>query len=68
MMRTQDLPQHFYNTGQIDCFNIRAWKKKKFFFKLTAKFIVLKALDSVDIDYPEDIKTAYKLFKFNKKF
>tara|TARA_B100000965_G_scaffold375474_1_gene367825 strand:- start:1073 stop:1744 length:672 start_codon:yes stop_codon:yes gene_type:complete len=66
MMRTQDLPEHYYNSGQIDCFKIKAWKKKKFFYKLYSKFIILNELDSIDIDYPEDLKLAYKIFNLKK--
>ena len=66
LMRTQDLPEHYYNTGQIDCFKINAWKKKRFFHKLDSKFLIFNELDSVDIDNPEDLKLAYKIFKFNK--
>ena len=66
-MRTQDLKDYYYNSGQIDCFKLKAWIKKKMFHKMNAKFIVLKDLESVDIDTPDDFKLAQKVFKLNKK-
>ena len=69
MMRTQDLEDYYYNSGQIDCFKLDAWLKKKIFFKMNAKFIVLKDIESIDIDTPDDLKLAYKIFKLSgKKF
>ena len=67
LMRTQDLEDYYYNSGQIDCFKLDAWLKNKMFHKMKAKFIILKDLDSVDIDTPEDLKLAHKIFKLNKK-
>jgi pseudaminic acid cytidylyltransferase len=67
LMRTQDLKDYYYNSGQIDCFKLDAWVKNKMFHKMNAKFIILKDLDSVDIDTPEDLKLAHKIFKLNKK-
>ena len=67
LMRTQDLEEHFYNTGQIDCIKVNAWKKNKMFHKLKAKFIILDDFDSIDIDTPEDLKLAYKIFNFKNK-
>ena len=63
MMRTQDLEDYYYNSGQIDCFKLDAWLKKKIFFKMNAKFIILKDIESIDIDTPDDLKLAYKIFK-----
>jgi pseudaminic acid cytidylyltransferase len=69
MMRTQDLEDYYYNSGQIDCFKLDAWLKKKIFFKMNAKFIILKDIESIDIDTPDDLKLAYKIFKLRgKKF
>ena len=69
MMRTQDLKDYYYNSGQIDCFKLDAWLKKKIFFKMNAKFIILKDIESIDIDTPDDLKLAYKIFKWRgKKF
>ena len=69
MMRTQDLEDYYYNSGQIDCFKLDAWLKKKIFFKMNAKFIILKDIESIDIDTPDDLKLAYKIFKLSgKKF
>jgi|TARA_B110000037_G_C17128258_1_gene509518 pseudaminic acid cytidylyltransferase len=67
LMRTQDLEDYYYNSGQIDCFKLDAWVKKRMFHKMNAKFIILKDLDSVDIDTPEDLRLAHKVFKLNKK-
>ena len=67
LMRTQDLEEYYYNAGQIDCFKIDAWLKKKMFHKMYAKFVLLNDLDSIDIDTPDDLKLAYKLFNLNKK-
>ena len=67
LMRTQDLEDYYYNSGQIDCFKLDAWLKNKIFHKMKAKFIILKDFDSVDIDTPEDLKLAHKIFKLNKK-
>ena len=67
LMRTQDLKDYYYNSGQIDCFKLDAWVKNKMFHKMNAKFIILKDLDSVDIDTPDDLKLAHKIFKLNKK-
>ena len=67
LMRTQDLEEYYYNAGQIDCFKIDAWLKKKMFHKMDAKFVLLNDFDSIDIDTPDDLKLAYKLFNFNKK-
>ena len=67
LMRTQDLEEYYYNAGQIDCFKIDAWLKKKMFHKMYAKFVLLNDFDSIDIDTPDDLKLAYKLFNFNKK-
>ena len=67
VMRTQDLTDYYYNSGQIDCFKLNAWLKKKIFCKMNVKFIVLKDIESIDIDTPEDLKLAYKIFKLNKK-
>jgi pseudaminic acid cytidylyltransferase len=67
VMRTQDLTDYYYNSGQIDCFKLNAWLKKKIFYKMNVKFIVLKDIESIDIDTPEDLKLAYKIFKLNKK-
>ena len=67
MMRTQDLEEYYYNSGQIDCFKLDAWLKKKIFFKMNAKFIILKDIDSIDIDTPDDLKLAYKIFKLDRK-
>ncbi len=66
IMRTQDLQEYFYNSGQLDCFKINAWTKKKMFHKMKAKFIILDELDSIDIDNYNDLKLAIKIFKFNK--
>lgn len=63
MMRTQDLEDYYYNSGQIDCFKLNAWLKKKIFFKMNAKFIILKDIESIDIDTPDDLRLAYKIFK-----
>ncbi len=67
MMRTQDLEDYYYNSGQIDCFKLDAWLNKKIFYKMNAKFIILKDIDSIDIDTPDDLKLAYKIFKLSKK-
>ena len=67
LMRTQDLEDYYYNSGQIDCFKLDAWVKKRMFHKMNAKFIILKDLYSVDIDTPEDLRLAHKVFKLNKK-
>ncbi len=67
LMRTQDLVEYYYNSGQIDCFKLDAWIKKKMFHKMNAKFIIFKDIDSVDIDTPDDLKLAYRIFKLNKK-
>ena len=67
LMRTQDLEEYYYNAGQIDCFKIDAWLKKKMFHKMYAKFVLLNDFDSIDIDTPDDLKLAYKLFNLNKK-
>ena len=66
LMRTQDLEDYYYNSGQIDCFKLEAWLKKKTFHKLNAKFILLNNFQSVDIDTPEDLNLAYKIFKLSK--
>jgi CMP-N-acetylneuraminic acid synthetase len=66
LMRTQDLKEYFYNAGQIDCFKINAWTKKKMFHKMNAKFIILDEFESVDIDTESDLRLAYKLFKIKK--
>jgi CMP-N-acetylneuraminic acid synthetase len=43
--------------------------KEKVFYRMNAKCIILKDLDSIDIDTPDDLKLAYKIFKLNgKKF
>ena len=67
LMRTQDLEEYYYNAGQIDCFKIDAWLKKKMFHKMYAKFVLLNDFDSIDIDTSDDLKLAYKLFNLNKK-
>ena len=67
LMRTQDLEEYYYNAGQIDCFKIDAWLKKKMFHKMYAKFVLLNDFDSIDIDTPDDLKLAYKLFNLKKK-
>jgi pseudaminic acid cytidylyltransferase len=67
LMRTQDLEDYYYNSGQIDCFKLSAWIKNKMFHKMNAKFIILKDLESVDIDTPDDLKLAQKIFRLNKK-
>ena len=66
-MRTQDLPEYYYNSGQIDCFKLDAWLKKKIFHRMNAKFIILEDIESIDIDTPNDLKLAYKIFKLNRK-
>ena len=66
-MRTQDFEEHYYNTGQIDCFKIDSWLEKKMFHKMNAKFILLNEFDSIDIDTPNDLKLAYKIFSLNNK-
>ena len=67
LMRTQDLPEYYYNSGQIDCFKLDAWLKKKIFHRMNAKFIILEDIESIDIDTPSDLKLAYKIFKLNRK-
>jgi len=67
LMRTQDFENYYYNSGQIDCFKLDAWLKNKMFHKMNTKFITLKDFDSVDIDTPEDLKLAHRIFKLNKK-
>ena len=67
LMRTQDLPEYYYPSGQIDCFKLDAWLKKKIFHRMNAKFIILEDIKSIDIDTPDDLKLAYKIFKLNKK-
>jgi pseudaminic acid cytidylyltransferase len=67
LMRTQDLEEYYYNAGQIDCIKIDAWLKKKMFHKMNAKFILLNEFDSIDIDTPNDLKLAYKIFTLNNK-
>ena len=67
LMRTQDLPEYYYNSGQIDCFKLDAWLKKKMFHRMNAKFIILEDIESIDIDTPNDLKLAYKIFKLNRK-
>ena len=37
------------------------------FHKMYAKFVLLNDFDSIDIDTPDDLKLAYKLFNLNKK-
>jgi len=63
LMRTQDLIKYYYNSGQIDCFKLDSWLKKKSFYKMNTKFIILDDIDSIDIDTPGDLKMAYKIFK-----
>ena len=36
------------------------------FHKMFSKFIILNEFESVDIDTPNDLKMAYKLFKTKK--
>ena len=67
LMRTQDLTSYYYNSGQIDCFKLEAWLKKKIFYKMNAKFIIFKDIDSIDIDTPDDFEQAIKIFKLKRK-
>lgn len=66
LMRTQDLEEYFYNSGQLDCFKLKAWAKKRMFHKMNAKFIIIDELNSIDIDNYNDFKIANKIFKMNK--
>jgi len=67
IMRTQDLANYYYNSGQLDLFRLDAWIKKKIFYNMNVNFLVLKEFESVDIDNHEDLKLANKLFKLIKK-
>ena len=66
-MRTQDLKQYFYNSGQIDCIKLGPWLKKNSFFKMKTKYLIFNDINSIDIDTPEDFKLAKILYKKNKK-
>ena len=66
MMRTQDLEDYYYNSGQIDCFKLDAWLKKKIFFKMNAKFIILKDIEYETKHY--NIKSKDPNLSEEKKF
>jgi len=62
-MRTQDLHVSFYDSGQIYVFNYTAYLKTKKIFNLKSKKIILNHTQSIDIDFPEDLEIAKKIYK-----
>ena len=63
--RTQDLSQHFYDTGQF----YFAPKKKFFnkdFINKNSSVIILNKFESIDINEMEDWKIAQKIYKISK--
>lgn len=63
--RTQDLSNHYYDSGMFYLGKKSAWLKNiPIFQKKTFPFFISN-LDSIDIDNPEDWFMAEKLYKFN---
>lgn len=61
-VRTQDLPERFYDSGQFYWGRARAWQAGQPVFTARAHMIVLEDHEAADIDTPEDWRRAERLF------
>lgn len=60
--RTQDLPERYYDSGQFYWGRAAAWRAKKPVFTARSGMIVLAGHEAVDIDTPDDLARAERLF------
>jgi len=60
--RTQDLPERYYDSGQFYWGRAAAWRAKKPVFTARSSMIVLAGHEAVDIDTPDDLARAERLF------
>lgn len=60
--RTQDLPERFYDSGQFYWGRAAAWRAKRPVFTARSGLIVLAGHEAVDIDTPDDLARAERLF------
>lgn len=65
--RTQLFKRSFYDGAQFYLGWKKSWQKKKDIFDRNSKFIILRKLESVDIDEQSDWDIAEMLFKLKKK-
>ena len=65
--RTQDFKKRYYDLGQIYIGRKKTFLKKIKPQNSKSTIVLLDNFEAVDIDYPRDLKTAKKLFKFQKK-
>ncbi len=65
-LRTQDLPQLYYDIGQFYIAKTDVWLKQKNIFSNKSKFIEVPKNRSYDIDNSDDWKIAEKLYLINE--
>lgn len=65
--RTQDLQEHFYDSGQFYWGRAAAWRAKRPVFAARSGMIVLAGHEAVDIDTPDDLARAETLFALSRK-
>lgn len=65
--RTQDLPERYYDSGQFYWGRADAWLARKPVFTARSGVIVLASHEAVDIDTPDDLERARRLFAANRK-
>ncbi len=66
--RTQDFRNCFQDLGQFYLANYNTWKKKGEILTPNSKAIILKKWQATDIDEPEDLEFAKRLFILDKSF
>lgn len=64
--KTQNSKDYFYDAGQMFVGRTTSIIKKKKFKNSKIAFYKLGLLESIDIDYPEDLKNVKKIFKLKK--
>jgi len=65
--RTQDFKSRYYDLGQIYIGRKKTFLKKIKPQNSKSSIVLLDIFEAIDIDYPQDLKTAKKLFKFQKE-
>lgn len=66
-LNTQSFAQSYHDAAQFYLGWKKSWLKNKTFFDKKSKFILFEHLEAHDIDNPEDLDIAKKIWKINQK-